>query len=236
MKLNDKGFTVVEGLLIVIALTLIGGVGYFVYDRQSEKKSDTKTSVVTEQEKAETIQPSAIPQGWVEYKNQELGFSFAHPQTWGVASVSPITFEHTGKGYKVSFSNTDLEGMLASEDYDYTGPGRGGIYWEVSGGSYRKLSSEIIDAAEEAKTGDNYSTQILDQSDKHIVNVYAECVSGGVITDVLVNIGSKQISVLSLAKLRQTSGDECMSKVPPSMIDQSLVNDLKQLAASVKMI
>lgn len=44
MKLNQKGFGLVEGLLVVIALTLIVGVGFYVVNANKDKKDDTKTS------------------------------------------------------------------------------------------------------------------------------------------------------------------------------------------------
>ncbi len=40
-KLNQKGFGVVEGLLIVVVVALVGVVGWLVYDRQkTEPKTD----------------------------------------------------------------------------------------------------------------------------------------------------------------------------------------------------
>ncbi len=46
MKLNQKGFGVVEGLLVVIALVLVGGVGYYVYgqNRDTNKTSNSSDS------------------------------------------------------------------------------------------------------------------------------------------------------------------------------------------------
>ena len=44
MKLNQKGFGAIEGLLVVIALTLIVGVGFYVVSTNKDKKEDTKTT------------------------------------------------------------------------------------------------------------------------------------------------------------------------------------------------
>jgi hypothetical protein len=43
MKLNTKGFTAVEGVIIVLVLAALGGVGYYVVGKQ-----DTKSSVTSE--------------------------------------------------------------------------------------------------------------------------------------------------------------------------------------------
>ncbi len=44
MKSNQKGFSVVEMLLAVIAITLIAGVGYFVYSQNSDKNNENSSS------------------------------------------------------------------------------------------------------------------------------------------------------------------------------------------------
>ena len=48
MKLNQKGFGIVEGLLAVIALTLMVGVGFYVFNANKDKE-DTKTTETTSQ-------------------------------------------------------------------------------------------------------------------------------------------------------------------------------------------
>lgn len=47
MKLNSRGFTLVEGLLIVIAISLVTGVGYYVYNsnKDNQTKSNSQQSV-----------------------------------------------------------------------------------------------------------------------------------------------------------------------------------------------
>ena len=43
-KLGQKGFTLVEGLLIIIALSLVVGVGYYVYSATKEANKNLTTS------------------------------------------------------------------------------------------------------------------------------------------------------------------------------------------------
>jgi Tfp pilus assembly protein PilX len=59
---NQKGFGLVEGLLIVIALTLIAGVGYYVYSSRKDNSSKTNEQI--------TSQPAA------EAKQQDEYFEF----------------------------------------------------------------------------------------------------------------------------------------------------------------
>ena len=44
MKKLQKGFSTIEILLVLILITLIGGVGYFVFSKQNEKSNDTATT------------------------------------------------------------------------------------------------------------------------------------------------------------------------------------------------
>jgi competence protein ComGC len=46
-KLNNKGFTLVESLLILIAITLIGFVGYYVWHTKNQADSNLTTSSST---------------------------------------------------------------------------------------------------------------------------------------------------------------------------------------------
>ncbi len=69
---NQKGFTVVEGLLIVLILVVIGTVGYIVYHNDHK----TKASVST------TANPYA---GWKSYTNLSP-VSFKYPSNWTVTT------------------------------------------------------------------------------------------------------------------------------------------------------
>lgn len=48
MKANQKGFSVVEILIVVVVIGLLGGVGWLVYDRQKNNNKQAKTQT-TEQ-------------------------------------------------------------------------------------------------------------------------------------------------------------------------------------------
>lgn len=46
MKKDEKGFTLIEGIIILVVVLLIGGIGFFVYANRDSNKdnTDTKTS------------------------------------------------------------------------------------------------------------------------------------------------------------------------------------------------
>jgi len=94
MKKNEKGFSAIEGLLIVVIVGIIGFVGWYVWQAKSKNnKAATDTSQVeTQTSKEETTtqqitEQNQIPEGWVEYKNESIGFAFAYPKEWGKAST-----------------------------------------------------------------------------------------------------------------------------------------------------
>lgn len=68
-KLSQKGFTLVEGLLIIIALALVVGVGYYVYNTQ--KKNDNPKSAVTATKQTKTAKSDSSQTKYLEIK--ELG-------------------------------------------------------------------------------------------------------------------------------------------------------------------
>lgn len=80
-KLNQKGFGLIEGLLIVIAITLIGFTGYYVWN--SHKNDDapvitqqkTSTSVKTKVEKDETAD-------WLLYQAPSGNYKLRLPDGW----------------------------------------------------------------------------------------------------------------------------------------------------------
>jgi hypothetical protein len=101
-KLNQKGFGVVEGILIFVAVALIAGTGYYVY-KQSQN-SDSSKSDQSIAEKSEPKKPK-----FSEYKNAALGVSLSYPVEWGVATLengSLLKFQH-GEYKHLTFSKAD---------------------------------------------------------------------------------------------------------------------------------
>lgn len=59
LKNNQKGFTLVEGLLIVLVLTAVVGVGFYVFDtNKKDNSSDTKQTQNTHKTTETTTEPT----------------------------------------------------------------------------------------------------------------------------------------------------------------------------------
>ncbi len=71
---SQKGFTLVEGLLILLVVGVIGGIGWFVYDRN---KPSERTKQVT------AINQASVTSDFIQYESKELGFKFSYPKVWG---------------------------------------------------------------------------------------------------------------------------------------------------------
>jgi prepilin-type N-terminal cleavage/methylation domain-containing protein len=99
MRSNQKGFSVVEILIVIAVVGVLGAVGWLVYDRQKNKADDKQVSTQTSQQekqeepKEETSTPNPY-EGWKESSNEKWGFSFKYPAGWKVNT--------TESGYEAS--------------------------------------------------------------------------------------------------------------------------------------
>lgn len=86
MKANQKGFSVVEILVVIVIVGLIGAVGWLVYDRQKSKTSETSNTQVNTQQKEETPKQETktvdLYEGWQSFNNSKLKFTFQYPSDW----------------------------------------------------------------------------------------------------------------------------------------------------------
>ncbi|MDO8265735.1 MAG: prepilin-type N-terminal cleavage/methylation domain-containing protein [Candidatus Saccharibacteria bacterium] len=88
MKSNQKGFSVVEILIVVVIVGLVGIVGWLVYDRQNNKTSETPNTQVTANQEEETPLQETKPEqvndetkDWKEVNNSAYFFSYKYPTT-----------------------------------------------------------------------------------------------------------------------------------------------------------
>lgn len=81
-KINQAGFTLVEGLLVIIALALVTGVGYYVYSNQADKNSSKTTAVGNGRDSGQKTAKTDPYAGWQTYTNAEAGFTLRYPSDW----------------------------------------------------------------------------------------------------------------------------------------------------------
>lgn len=113
MKMHQKGFTVVEVLLAVIAVALIIGVGFYItkQDEDDSKKSVTTSSrdasdkdkLTTAAEKKQTADPK---DDWKTYSGQ--GITFKYPAGYTVNTDSQGLIEVTSYATSAGGEATNL--------------------------------------------------------------------------------------------------------------------------------
>lgn len=97
MKSNQKGFSVVEILIVIVVVGLLGAVGWLVYDRQkSPKQSETTQQSSSTQENLRPTNDKKEDQklinaGWKVYTSEKLKISFEYPDGWTVKEEDQIS-------------------------------------------------------------------------------------------------------------------------------------------------
>ncbi len=115
-KLNNNGFSIIEGLLIVIVLGVMGGVGFYVYkaaEATDKSSSNSNTSTQTRTDINEATQKSAET-----YTNKELKYVFEYPRTWTTSDTIKEASTYSG-------STTHASTTIESKDLVTTNEGIG---------------------------------------------------------------------------------------------------------------
>jgi hypothetical protein len=164
-RLNENGFSAVEIVLIIAVIGLVGVSGWLFVDRQKDKPSDSTTSSQPENNKStesttKTPGPTfnPLPNGWVEYKNNEKGFRFGYPGEWGTLKGSPLSTDD----YKDDSKN--LQGRVIAEvsakaNYSVIASKYGATVKPSSDGKVWVVSEENPAAVDGYKVGDTYKTK-----------------------------------------------------------------------------
>lgn len=140
--MQRNGFSLIEGLLILLVVSILGFAGYYVYTTQSEKDDPTAADSTTNIDstepatKDENLSELVIPEGWVTFANASPKYSFAYPKEWGeVVANEPGYGSEKKAGLKqaFSFSAKDNSVLFALNSKDFGGIGSGQALPKYSG-------------------------------------------------------------------------------------------------------
>lgn len=95
LKLNQKGFTAFEVVIVIVALVAIGVAGYFAFEARQDK-----TDYSVNAPKKTQPSPSKDPyEGWVAYTSSFNGVAFRYPKDWQI-NIEPAPAEWPNNGQK----------------------------------------------------------------------------------------------------------------------------------------
>lgn len=123
MKTKDqKGFSALMILLIIILLGIVSAAGWYVWDQNHESKKD---SSVISSEVLPTPTPAACATGYTQYADTTYGIKFCYPTQWGSVSSQPdfeMQWGHiiAGSGIELSFSDeSKVAAAIRSKDWTH---------------------------------------------------------------------------------------------------------------------
>jgi prepilin-type N-terminal cleavage/methylation domain-containing protein len=155
MKVNQKGFSVVEILIVIVVVGVLGAVGWLVYDRQ-KSKTDSKDmstqnmNAKSETPKKETEMAKELYGGWKTYTSKiGSGLTFKYPADWYYPEDDSTTApfknnlggseaDRTLYSVKPTFSKPTSAGGVSTNQYlcvsidEYTSKGWGESNWQTS--------------------------------------------------------------------------------------------------------
>jgi hypothetical protein len=99
---NQKGFSAVEGMLILVIVGIIGGVGWYVWNSNNKANQSLDNASKASSTGVSQIKVSGfkVPSDWLTYRNDDYGFSFKHPNDWKLKENSGVD----GRGVEVEVS------------------------------------------------------------------------------------------------------------------------------------
>lgn len=158
-KLGIKGFSAVEGLLILVITGVIGGVGYYVYNNQNTDVTENDSAVETKQAKG--VEESEfsfitkltslnekfslnVPDGWIFTNDTEIDYAYATDMTFEKGAPARINdeFGHRGGGFTttsfvIQFSKDSLDSYYSEFEED-------GVL-KLNSGKEAKRYSQVVD-------------------------------------------------------------------------------------------
>ncbi len=186
MKRNEKGFSAVEIILVLLVVGLIGVVGFMVYknhNKTTNSTTSTSSSSPTTTQKTTSNTQLTIPSDWTWYENNDLGFKFAYPSSWGKANLTFADKGDVGMQYELDFypspsykaveqynSRTPITISFASDDYSMKSCNDGGCRTQVAMYTKAKIQ-QILDSIVSGSYSTNDNGTLLSHNSKSFTTI-----------------------------------------------------------------
>lgn len=245
MKRNEKGFSAVEGLLIVVIVGLVGFIGWYVWhsknnaDKNFNNASTAASNTGVTKKIAEQTTEATLPANWTTYENKDLRFKFIYPKEWGDAKTenkdeNVFPSSKTGHRYQVTFSKqADLTLGLVTKDWSSNPAPREGPCDAIGFTEYKVNEPYILEGE-----GGSYGKVLVKTDNLYLNEVFATGICGGLRIEGAVKF-SKTYAGIEVKYLDTTHNNESGSaddykKNPDKYIKDSLRQQIVNFTKSIK--
>lgn len=221
---NQQGFTVVEALIIIFIIAVLGGIGWFVWNKQNDsaapKSNNTQATNTNKPSKSKT---KTMPVGFRTYTSSEGAFSFAYPSGWGdleqAADQSGLTaktpqFPDNGYAFNESrlspyfaYDVQPKDGATITIKYGPT------MKSQVQNGKVTWLITDVNPADTTHKIGDLYKPECFTSSANIVMCDFSFADEGTYYGRWIFTSGDKLITV-TMPNIWATSGESMPKAVP----------------------
>ena len=232
MKYYQKGFTLVETLLIILVVSFIGFAGWYVYDANKDKPTDESTSETKKSPKTDS-DSDQVPDGYVVFKSKVVGTTFAYPKEWGNANLSEgPESSHLIKGseYEIEFSgNANVTAGFSSKDREHDPEkGHGGMLYA---GAYVNSQFSYADVKAYVSVTEHQNTASTTLFSGPLMSLGCEGVGTVLIQKIEGNTTYGSIAFLYFdKKIDFNKPDDTLCDNYKNYISQANVDVLKKLA------
>lgn len=181
-KINSKGFSTVEVLLVLLVVCLVGGVGWYVWQKNQNTGTSEATSNSPTNSKPVASRPATLPDeahsNWKEYSKDNL--SFYYDPSYQLSTYGEIDTNVSLKS--ASYQSTGVQKITVTTGYGFdiaegsepSPKSADDFYNEYKGaGVYKNVNKTTINGADAVQFSfeENSLTTLLWRNDGVIVNV-----------------------------------------------------------------
>lgn len=182
----QAGFSIVELLVAILAVSAITGIGAYVFNSTQHKQpaANTLSHAPVKSLRNSAAPESVIPDGYAMYADTSLGLSFGYPKTWGTPVLTKDAAK-MGEQLTIRYSAFPVaifdQPIITLATADFTRSFGTDSFIPSGVKDYAKTRTAAIAHDAQRQAGSmNYSTTMLAVADNYYLTAAYDCVAGGV--------------------------------------------------------
>lgn len=237
-QLQQKGFSAIEVIIVIVILGLLGGAGWLFIHKQNEDKTNSKTTK-TSKSTTKTSQESTfeVPADFKTYTSIDGDYQISYPGTWGtLASTDGATIATSMIDNLRIGSSSQLDGHLTIAQVSSVVTKKYGatIKPVKDNSSYIWKVVEVNPADETDKVGDTYPVKSFKNAHNVTMYDFQYQDEDSIHKSYVLRVGNSfyQISLPSFWTADATTGDP--TSISHSDLDQ-FIRTAKNIANSIQL-